>query len=169
VVLFAVCFLPIHVFFLWFYFHPKALQQYNSFWHTLKIAGFVLAYINSCINPIALYCVSTSFRKHFNRLLCCCSFADQQDVGISHSGPVSYCGGSMCAGNNSRGGGTALMYDDPTIITHRSNSKRQNTITTTVNRRNHTEIHRNAEAEEYPLNEIHQQQPQPPLEKQSSC
>jgi hypothetical protein len=169
VVLFAVCFLPIHVFFLWFYFHPNALQHYNGFWHTLKISGFVLAYINSCINPIALYCVSTSFRKHFNRLLCCCS-ADQFDGGISHSGPASYCGGSMCAGNNSRGGGagTALLSDDPTVITHRSNSRRQNNITTTVNRRNHNETHRNAEAE-YPLHEIHQQQPQTLLEKQSSC
>ncbi|XP_046463463.1 neuropeptide CCHamide-1 receptor-like [Daphnia pulex] len=167
VVLFAVCFLPIHVFFLWFYFHPAALQQYNGFWHTLKIAGFVLAYINSCINPIALYCVSTSFRKHFNRLLCCCS-ADRDGSIISRSGPVSYCGGSMCAGNNSRGAGTALMSDDPTVITHRSNSRRQNTISTSVNRRNHNENHRNADA--IPLKEIHQQQqPQAPLDKQSSC
>ena len=114
--------------------------------------------------------LNPSFRKHFNRLLCCCCADHQFDGGISHSGPASYCGGSMCAGNNSRGGGggTALLSDDPTVITHRSNSRRQNTITTTVNRRNHNETHRNAEAE-YPLNEIHQQKPQTLLEKQSSC
>ena len=72
VVLFAVCFLPMHVYFLWFYFDPFALDKYNYVWHTLKIIGFCLAYTNSCINPIALYCVSTSYRKYFNRSLCCC-------------------------------------------------------------------------------------------------
>ena len=70
-VLFAICFLPMHVFFLWFYFDPNSFENYNVYWHILKIIGFVLAYTNSCINPLALYCVSTSFRKHFNRLLCC--------------------------------------------------------------------------------------------------
>ena len=146
------------VFFMWFYFNPNAEEEYDGFWHTLKIVGFVLAYINSCINPIALYCVSTSFRKHFNRLLCCCSANHR---GMSHSAPASYWGGSMCAGNNSRAGGTALMSDNTTAS--RTNSRQQ-----TVNRRNQAEIHRNAEAE-YPLNEIHQQQPQASLEMQSSC
>ena len=72
VVLFAVCFLPMHVYFLWFYFDPLALDKYDMSWHILKIIGFCLAYTNSCINPIALYCVSTSYRKYFNRSLFCC-------------------------------------------------------------------------------------------------
>ena len=71
VVLFAVCFLPMHVFFLWFYFDPLSLQHYNQTWHLLKIIGFCLAYTNSCINPIALYCISTNYRKYFNLALCC--------------------------------------------------------------------------------------------------
>ena len=37
----------------------------------LQIVGFCLAYTNSSINPIALYFISSSFRQHFNRLLCC--------------------------------------------------------------------------------------------------
>lgn len=72
VVIFAVCFFPQHVFMLWFYNSPTAQQDYNSFWHTFRILGFCLSFINSCINPIALYCVSGTFRKHFDRYLFCC-------------------------------------------------------------------------------------------------
>ncbi|XP_046656370.1 neuropeptide CCHamide-1 receptor-like [Daphnia pulicaria] len=71
VVLFAICFLPMHVFFLWFHFDANSQNDYNNFWNAFRIFGFVLAYINSCINPIALYFISTNFRKHFNRLLFC--------------------------------------------------------------------------------------------------
>ncbi|EFX83932.1 putative allatostatin B receptor, partial [Daphnia pulex] len=71
VVLFAICFLPMHVFFLWFHFDANSQNDYNNFWNAFRIFGFVLAYINSCINPIALYFLSTNFRKHFNRLLFC--------------------------------------------------------------------------------------------------
>ncbi|XP_024941071.1 neuropeptide CCHamide-1 receptor isoform X2 [Cephus cinctus] len=74
VVVFAVCFFPQHVFMLWFYIHPTAQMDYNAFWHAFRILGFCLGFMNSCINPIALYCVSGTFRKYFNRyLLCCCA------------------------------------------------------------------------------------------------
>lgn len=69
VLVFAVCFLPYHVFMLWFYLNPKSQDDYNIFWHVLRIAGFCLCYSNSCINPIALYLVSGTFRKHFDRQL----------------------------------------------------------------------------------------------------
>ncbi|KAK4029538.1 hypothetical protein OUZ56_022519 [Daphnia magna] len=171
VVLFAVCFLPIHVYFMWFYFNPNSEAEYNAFWHALKIFGFVLAYTNSCINPIALYCVSTSFRKHFNRLLCCCG-ADQGANG-HHSGPVSYCGGSLCAGNAasySRAGGTALLTEDPTAFTHHSSSRRQNTMLSSISRRHpQAENQKNVDGD-YPLNELHRQLHQPTaVRTQSSC
>ncbi|XP_024081102.1 neuropeptide CCHamide-1 receptor isoform X2 [Cimex lectularius] len=67
VLVFAVCFAPVHVFMLWFYLHPTAQKDYNEFWHYFRIIGFCLSFINSCINPIALYCVSGTFRKHFDR------------------------------------------------------------------------------------------------------
>lgn len=67
VIVFAVCFFPQHVFMLWFYIHPTAQQDYNDFWHYFRILGFCLAFTNSCINPIALYCVSSTFRKYFDR------------------------------------------------------------------------------------------------------
>lgn len=31
-----------------------------------------MAYTNSSLNPIAMYCISTSFRHYFHRLFCCC-------------------------------------------------------------------------------------------------
>lgn len=69
VLVFAVCFLPNHVFMLWFYNNPRSTEEYNIFWHVLRIVGFCLCYSNSCINPIALYLVSGTFRKHFDRQL----------------------------------------------------------------------------------------------------
>lgn len=69
VLVFAVCFLPNHVFMLWFYYNPRSMDEYNVFWHVLRIVGFCLCYSNSCINPIALYLVSGTFRKHFDRQL----------------------------------------------------------------------------------------------------
>ncbi|GFG34895.1 hypothetical protein Cfor_07356, partial [Coptotermes formosanus] len=72
VIVFAVCFFPHHVFMLWFYSDQAAASDnFNGFWHALRIIGFCLSFINSCINPIALYCVSGTFRKHFNRYLLC--------------------------------------------------------------------------------------------------
>ncbi|RWS25522.1 gastrin-releasing peptide receptor-like protein [Leptotrombidium deliense] len=66
VIIFAVCFLPNHVFLLWFYFsYPKSLQNYNIFWHVLKISGYVLTFFNSCLNPLILVCISHKFRSHF--------------------------------------------------------------------------------------------------------
>lgn len=73
VFIFAICFLPQHIYMLWWYINfPESIFGYNGFWHALKIIGFSLCYMNSCINPIALFCVSGTFRKYFNRYLFCC-------------------------------------------------------------------------------------------------
>ncbi|XP_045476918.1 neuropeptide CCHamide-2 receptor-like isoform X2 [Harmonia axyridis] len=69
--LFFVCFLPNHVFMLWFHLYPKAEEEYDDWWHALRIVGFCLSFLNSCVNPVALYCVSGVFRAHFNRYLFC--------------------------------------------------------------------------------------------------
>ncbi|XP_049855521.1 neuropeptide CCHamide-1 receptor-like [Schistocerca gregaria] len=74
VAIFFLCFLPYHVFMLWFHLYPNSRLDYNLAWHGLRIVGFCLSYINSCVNPITLYCVSGAFRKHFNNyLFCCCA------------------------------------------------------------------------------------------------
>ncbi|RWS08327.1 [Phe13]-bombesin receptor-like protein [Dinothrombium tinctorium] len=70
VLIFAICFLPNHVFLLWFYFtYPSSMQKYNLFWHVFKIAGYVLTFSNSCLNPIILYCISRKFRSYFQAYL----------------------------------------------------------------------------------------------------
>ncbi|XP_064091247.1 neuropeptide CCHamide-1 receptor-like [Macrobrachium nipponense] len=73
VIIFAICFLPINIYILWWHFCPSSQDDYNVYWHSFRIVGFCLSFINSCINPIALYCVSGTFRKYYNRhVLCCC-------------------------------------------------------------------------------------------------
>jgi len=67
VVMFAICFLPQHIFMLWFYFNPTSEADYNAFWHYFRILGFCLSFANSCVNPIALYCTSNKYKKRFNK------------------------------------------------------------------------------------------------------
>lgn len=69
IVVFIICWLPRHVYLLWFHYDPG---DYNLFWHIFKIIGFCLCFINSCINPLALYFLSQQFRRCFNRYLFCC-------------------------------------------------------------------------------------------------
>lgn len=69
VFIFILCWLPRHVYLLWYYLDPA---NFNIFWHYFKIAGFCMTFINSCINPFALYFLSSQFRKYYNRYLFCC-------------------------------------------------------------------------------------------------
>ncbi|XP_055918544.1 neuropeptide CCHamide-2 receptor-like [Eupeodes corollae] len=71
VVVFFVCFFPSHLFSLWFQLNPQSQEEFNDFWHVTRIIGFCTSFLNSCANPVALYCVSGVFRQHFNRYLCC--------------------------------------------------------------------------------------------------
>ncbi|XP_020293446.1 neuropeptide CCHamide-2 receptor-like isoform X2 [Pseudomyrmex gracilis] len=73
IIVFFICFLPIHAYNLWFHFCPTAIYDYNYFWHYFRIFGFCLSFINSCVNPIALYLISRTFRKRFNKYLCICT------------------------------------------------------------------------------------------------
>ncbi|XP_039756403.1 neuropeptide CCHamide-2 receptor-like [Pararge aegeria] len=71
VIVFFICFLPYHALEVWYYLSPTAESDYNDFTHALRIIAFCLSFLNSCVNPVALYCVSGVFRQHFNRYLCC--------------------------------------------------------------------------------------------------
>lgn len=70
VLVFVVCWLPRHVYVFWYQFDPA---DYNLFWHIFKITGFCMSFINSCLNPVALYFLSAQFRAYFNSYLfrCC--------------------------------------------------------------------------------------------------
>ena len=69
VLVFIVCWLPRHIYTLWYYYDPGL---YNMFWHIFKIIGFCLCFINSCINPLTLYFLSKQFRHYYNKYLFCC-------------------------------------------------------------------------------------------------
>lgn len=92
VIVFIICFLPIHVFMLWFHFYPYSHEDFDDYWNAFRIIGFCLSFINSCINPIALYCVSKAFRKHFNRYLFCCIKRSSHfnDMTLTHINSSSY-------------------------------------------------------------------------------
>lgn len=72
VLIFMVCFLPHHLFMIWFYFHPRSQDLYNDFWHCWRIVAFCLTFLNSCLNPITLYLTSDQFKDYFNKYLLNC-------------------------------------------------------------------------------------------------
>lgn len=37
----------------------------------LFVRFHIISFLNSCVNPVALYCVSGVFRQHFHHYLCC--------------------------------------------------------------------------------------------------
>ncbi|XP_071345520.1 gastrin-releasing peptide receptor-like [Trachinotus anak] len=72
VALFAVCWLPSHVIYLYRSFHYNQVD--TSLGHFIaSVCARILAFTNSCVNPFALYLMSKSFSKHFNKQLCCTS------------------------------------------------------------------------------------------------
>uniref|UniRef100_A0A671NX76 Gastrin-releasing peptide receptor n=1 Tax=Sinocyclocheilus anshuiensis TaxID=1608454 RepID=A0A671NX76_9TELE len=69
--LFAICWLPNHVIYLYRSYHYTEVD--TSMAHFISsVCARILAFTNSCVNPFALYLLSKSFRKQFNKQLCCC-------------------------------------------------------------------------------------------------
>ncbi|XP_058485860.1 gastrin-releasing peptide receptor [Solea solea] len=69
--LFAVCWLPSHIIYLYRSYHYSQVD--TSLVHFVcSVVARILAFTNSCLNPFALYLLSKTFRKQFNRQLCCC-------------------------------------------------------------------------------------------------
>ncbi|ELT90314.1 hypothetical protein CAPTEDRAFT_25111, partial [Capitella teleta] len=69
VVLFVICWLPRHIYTLWF--DCPSYGWYSMFWHVYKIVSFCLSFMNSCVNPLALYLLSDQFRRHSHQLIRC--------------------------------------------------------------------------------------------------
>ncbi|XP_024243960.1 gastrin-releasing peptide receptor [Oncorhynchus tshawytscha] len=68
--LFAVCWLPSHVIYLYRSYHYGQVD--TSLGHFIASVGArILAFTNSCVNPFALYLLSNSFQKQFNKQLHC--------------------------------------------------------------------------------------------------
>ncbi|XP_029981595.1 gastrin-releasing peptide receptor [Sphaeramia orbicularis] len=69
--LFAICWLPSHVIYLYRSYHYDQVD--TSLGHFItSVFARILAFTNSCVNPFALYLMSKSFSKHFNQQLLCC-------------------------------------------------------------------------------------------------
>lgn len=69
IALFVICWLPRHIYVLAsHHFNP----EYNMGWHVLQMTSFCLMFIYSCVNPYALWFLSSQFRKYYNRYLFCC-------------------------------------------------------------------------------------------------
>ncbi|XP_030269379.1 gastrin-releasing peptide receptor isoform X2 [Sparus aurata] len=69
--LFAVCWLPSHVIYLYRSYHYSQVD--TSLVHFVcSVIARILAFTNSCLNPFALYLLSKTFQKQFNQHLCCC-------------------------------------------------------------------------------------------------
>lgn len=74
--LFAVCWLPNHVLYMYRTFNYHKIDP--SVGHmVITLLARVLSFSNSCVNPFALYFLSESFRRHFNSQLCCCNVHPQ--------------------------------------------------------------------------------------------
>lgn len=70
VVLFVICWLPRHIYVLWYAWDEEGM---TDFWFIWKICSVCFMYAYSCVNPYALYFLSSQFRKYYNRYLfrCC--------------------------------------------------------------------------------------------------
>lgn len=69
VVVFAICWLPIHISFMIQYLGPHYEASIVS--TSFMMAANCIAYMNSCMNPILYAFLSENFRRSFKNLLCC--------------------------------------------------------------------------------------------------
>ncbi|KAM6426861.1 bombesin receptor subtype-3 isoform 2-T2 [Liasis olivaceus] len=70
--LFAFCWLPNHILYLYRSFTYHTSIDTSAFHLAATIFSRALAFSNSCVNPFALYWLSKSFRQHFKKELLCC-------------------------------------------------------------------------------------------------
>lgn len=70
VLVFAVCWLPSHVVWLWVSFLGHTWQHTYAFYF-LRISAHVLSYANSCVNPVIYALLSSQFREGVRRAFRC--------------------------------------------------------------------------------------------------
>ncbi|GIX82895.1 tachykinin-like peptides receptor 86C [Caerostris darwini] len=66
--LFAICWLPYHIYFLYTYYNTDILQTH--FIQHVYLAIYWLAMSNSCYNPIVYYIMNARFRGYFQEVVC---------------------------------------------------------------------------------------------------
>ncbi|XP_023225865.1 tachykinin-like peptides receptor 86C isoform X1 [Centruroides sculpturatus] len=80
VLLFAVCWLPYHVYFLYAYHHKDF--QYTPYVQPIYLSIYWLAMSNSMYNPIVYYWMNKRFRNYFRVVLCFCK--KEKGLGKKH-------------------------------------------------------------------------------------
>ncbi|CAH1230121.1 NMBR [Branchiostoma lanceolatum] len=70
VTIFALCWLPVHVFNLWRWFALFPCYPPSDVHFYVMAVSQILMYANSCVNPFALCLSSKSFQTYFRRYLC---------------------------------------------------------------------------------------------------
>lgn len=89
-----------------------------NIYHTyLKHRLHLNSFLNSCANPVALYCVSGVFRQHFHRYLCCRPMVSPNRL-LGHSTATNVCDTSFTSTmrrntikSHSGGGGGGVDYN----------------------------------------------------------
>lgn len=72
IVIFAICWLPYHMFYVYAYHQPHITSTNNT--PHLFLAFYWFAMANSMVNPIIYYWMNRRFRHYFQRILCFCCF-----------------------------------------------------------------------------------------------
>ena len=69
--LFAICWLPNYIYYTWFIFVTNYLSFTTKAFEVVMYMKTVFYYLASCVNPIVLYVMSSSFRHHLIAALTC--------------------------------------------------------------------------------------------------
>ncbi|XP_035685542.1 gastrin-releasing peptide receptor-like [Branchiostoma floridae] len=89
VLIFALCWLPVHVFNLWRWFALYPCYPPPDVHFYVMAVSQILMYANSCVNPFALCLSSKSFQTYFRRYLCFwCSESEKVNFTVTTAGPV---------------------------------------------------------------------------------
>jgi hypothetical protein len=87
---FLISYVPYHVFWTYFVFISNweiYLRHFDSLVINLSVSlisksSYCFFLMNSALNPVALFCTSSLFRKHLKRYLCCCCKANSPATDI---------------------------------------------------------------------------------------
>jgi hypothetical protein len=69
VIVFIVCFLPLHIWRIWFYF---GRTDYSVAWNGFRIFANNLSYVDCCIRAWIVFGIDPIFNHYFKKHLCCC-------------------------------------------------------------------------------------------------
>lgn len=73
VVIFGICYLPYHTFYVYSYFNPQISS--STLVPHIFLGIYWLAMSNSMVNPIIYYWMNRRFRHYFQRVICCCCYS----------------------------------------------------------------------------------------------